>query len=188
MANRRESLKIIGTIGATCAYPFSADELFGQHVHVAAPLAAAKGPYTPKFFHAAEYAMLSRITDLIIPKTETPGAVEAGVPEYIDAIVHVNTGQRTKFRKGLEWMDRESRRRFGRKFLQLSEVQQVDILTPLCAAADAGKAATAGERFFQVVKNMTADGYYTSRVGLVQELGYAGNTVLERFPECIHEH
>ena len=188
MANRRESLKIIGAIGATCAYPFSADELFGQHVHVAAAPQETKGPYTPKFFHPAEYALLSRITDLIIPKTDTPGAVEAGVPDYIDGVVQANTGQRAKLRKGLEWMDHESRRRFKKKFLQLSEAQQIDILAPLCAAADARKVNTIGERFFAVVKNMTADGYYTSRVGLVQELGYAGNTVLDKFPECIHEH
>ena len=39
-------------------------------------------------------------------------------------------------------------------------------------------------RFFRLIKNLTADGYYTSRIGLVEELGYAGNTALGRFPAC----
>ena len=48
---------------------------------------------------------------------------------------------------------------------------------------------SAGERFFALMKSMTADGYYTSRIGLVQELGYKGNTVLGSYPECTHpEH
>jgi hypothetical protein len=44
-------------------------------------------------------------------------------------------------------------------------------------------------RFFRLVKNLTADGYYTSRTGLLQELGYAGNTALATFPGCaVREH
>jgi hypothetical protein len=39
-------------------------------------------------------------------------------------------------------------------------------------------------RFFRLMKNLTADGYYTSRPGLVEELGYRGNTVLATFPAC----
>ena len=44
-------------------------------------------------------------------------------------------------------------------------------------------------RLFRLIKNLTADGYYTSRVGLLEELGYTGNTVLARFPACaVPEH
>jgi hypothetical protein len=44
-------------------------------------------------------------------------------------------------------------------------------------------------RFFRLVKNLTADGYYTSRAGLLEELGYSGNTALARFPACaVPEH
>ena len=58
MASRRESLKIIGAIGTTCAFPFSADELYGQHVHTAAAAqTAVEGPYTPKSFSAAEFVV-----------------------------------------------------------------------------------------------------------------------------------
>ena len=44
-------------------------------------------------------------------------------------------------------------------------------------------------QFFRLVKNLTADGYYTSRVGLLEELRYAGNTALATFPACaVPEH
>jgi len=188
MASRRESLKIIGAIGATCAFPFSADELYGQHVHVSNP-APPEGAYTPKFFSADEFETLSRITELIIPKTDTPGAIGAGVPEYIDRVVSANPEHKKRFRDGLKWLEHQSGRRFRKSFTKLTEAQQVTLLTPLSEKLDSGGKLGAGERFFLMVKNMTADGYYTSQVGLVRELGYSGNTALDKFPSCeIPEH
>jgi hypothetical protein len=188
MASRRESLKIIGAIGTTCAFPFSADELFGQHVHLPNP-ARTDGPYTPKFFSTDEFETLSRITELIIPTTDTPGAIGAGVPRYIDGVVSANPEYRKRFRDGLAWLNRASGRRFRKTFVSLTELQQLKMLGRLCEAVDSGKKLHAGERFFAIVKNMTADGYYTSQVGLVRELGYSGNTALDKFPACeIPEH
>jgi len=187
MASRRQSLKIIGAIGTTCAFPFSADELYGQHVHNPAP--PAQGPYTPKYFSAAEYETLSLIAERIIPATDTPGAIGAGVPRYIDEVVNANPEHKKRFREGLSWIDKESTRRFRKKFAKLSEAQQVALLSPLSDAVDSGREDGTGEKFFGQVKRMTADGYYTSQIGLVRELGYAGNTVLEKFPACeIPEH
>jgi gluconate 2-dehydrogenase gamma chain len=190
MASRRESLKIIGAIGSTCAFPFSADELYGQHVH--RPAAASpdlQGPYTPKFFSAEEFETLSRMAEAIIPATETPGAIGAGVPRYIDEVVSANPEHKKPFREGLAWIDRRSAQRFQSKFAKLSGAQQIELLTPLSEALDAGRKLSAPEKFFELVKNMTADGYYTSRVGLVDELGYSGNTAMEKFPTCeIPEH
>jgi len=189
MASRRESLKIIGAIGATCSFPFSADELYGQHAHAPAAPAEAAGPYKPKFFSAHEFETLSQIAERIIPTTDTPGAIAAGVPRYIDEVVNTNPEHRKRFRAGLEWLDKESSRQYGKKFVKLSEAQQIGMLAPLSEPVDAGRESGAGEKFFAMVKNMTADGYYTSQIGLVQELGYAGNTALEKFPSCqIPEH
>jgi hypothetical protein len=188
MASRRESLKIIGAIGTTCAFPFSADELYGQHVHPAVET-APEGPYTPRSFSAAEFETISQVAERIIPATDTPGAIGAGVPRYIDQVVTTNPEHKKRFQDGLKWLDKESGRRFKKKFVKLSEAQQVEILTPLSEAVDSGREPGAGEKFFGLVKRMTADGYYTSQVGLVRELGYAGNTVLEKFPSCeIPEH
>jgi hypothetical protein len=83
MKNRREALKIIGAVGVTCAVPFSANELYGQHVHKSGQ-AEQQGvtpgePFKPQFFTLPEFQVISRLTDLIIPLTETPGAVGEGV-------------------------------------------------------------------------------------------------------------
>src|SRR5260370_13373217 len=102
MASRRESLKIIGAIGTTCAFPSSADELYGQHVHPpAAAQTAVEGPYTPKSFSAAEFEVISQIAERIIPATGTPGAIGAGVPRYIDTVVSANPEHKKRFAAGL---------------------------------------------------------------------------------------
>src|SRR5882672_4666062 len=157
MANRRESLKIIGAIGATCAFPFSADELYGQHVHVpAAAQTAQQGPYKAKSFTAVEFETVSQVAERIIPATDTPGAIGAGVPQYIDQVVSANPEHKRRFQSGLAWIGKESRRRFRKKFVELSEAQQVDLLTPLSEAVDAGREPGAGEKFFGLVNRLAA--------------------------------
>jgi hypothetical protein len=224
---RRHALKMLGTVTATCAFPFASEELYGQHV-MFVPAQAPAGPYTPSFFSADEYAVLSRLTDVIIPETETPGASRAGVPEYIDRVVTANKEHQPLARAGLTWLGAEARSRFSRDYLSLDESQHAALLQPLSDAVDraarelqqARFRTTPGGRiyyvavtdaaqparpavavrkdlpdagmpvsFFRLIKNLTADGYYTSRVGLLEELGYRGNKYLPGFPRCsVPEH
>jgi len=192
MENRRAALKIIGAIGATCASPFGADELYGQqagHIHHLAPAQAATGPYQPRFFSASEMSTLSKLCNAIIPPTQTPGAAAAGVPQYIDLIVSASDEEGKLYHEGLIWLDTHSGDLYSKRFGELTEEQQIEILTPLSEASDRLEWERPGVRFFHHLKNMTADGYYTSRIGLVQELGYQGNTVLEHFPaSTVPEH
>ena len=231
---RRETLKILGAIGATCAFPFPADELYGQHVQEksAKPGAPRTAAYKPSFFGPVEYEQISRLADLIIPATETAGALGAGVPEYVDRVVSLNPEHQGLMRAGLEWIDARSRELFATRFLDVSEAQQVQMLQPLSDEVDRQQRAALAARyrpgggggtfyaprtdkteteprppspvapaaspmspadvavqFFRLVKNLTADGYYTSRVGLLDELGYTGNTALPEFPRCtVPEH
>ena len=183
MQTRREALKIIGAVGVTCAFPFSANELYGQHVHNHEALQDAHPP-APRFFNAAQLLIISRLTDLIIPPTDTPGAAAAGVPAYIDLVVNEDPALQATFNEGLPRLDTISASKFnGTTFLQLTEPQQVEILTALSEAAGQDGA------FFHALKNLTADGYYTSRIGLMRELGYNGDAVLAAFPQStIPEH
>ncbi|MBV8550222.1 MAG: gluconate 2-dehydrogenase subunit 3 family protein [Acidobacteriaceae bacterium] len=183
-SDRRSLLKIIGAIGATCAYPFAGDELLGQtvpqHEHFPAPAQAGQ-----RFFNEADFRTISRIADLIIPATDTPGATGAGVPEYIDMVIARNTEQQLLVADGLRWLDAEAGRIApDRKFLEISEDQQLSILQPLCDAADAKSSQARNVQFFALIKGLTADGYYTSRTGLLEELGYKGNAVRSEFPAC----
>ena len=192
MKSRREALKIIGAVGVTCAFPFSANELYGQHVHPSAEAAAQEAkpdaPFAPRFFTQAELLVISRLTDLIIPPTDTPGAAASGVPQYIDLVVNTDPKLQGIFHQGLPRLDTMSESRFATTaFLQLSEAQQVEILTSLSEAAE--QKAGDDAAFFTAIKSLTADGYYTSRIGLLQELGYNGDAYLAAFPEFrIPEH
>jgi hypothetical protein len=183
--DRRGALKIIGAIGATCAYPFAGDELFGQSAESseAAPVQNV-GPWKPAFFAEADLKTLAHIADLIIPETETPGASGAGVPQYIDYVVARNGWQQSLMADGLRWLDEESERTSGKKFIGLAEAQQLAVLEPLCELADKHEANARNVQFFALVKALTIDGYYTSRVGLMEELGYKGNMAMAAFPEC----
>jgi hypothetical protein len=177
MANpdKRETLKIIGTISLQCAFPFQGDELWGQHVHVP-PGKAAELP-KPSYFGAEDLAVLARLADLILP-----GAAAAGVPAYIDLVVAKNPEHKRNYAAGLQWLK-------AKTFMALDEAAQLALLEPVCAAVDRGEVTTPEQKFFRAAKNMTADGFFTSRAGLMDYLGYQGNQVLAEFPECtINEH
>jgi hypothetical protein len=166
------------------------------------------------------------LADLIIPATDTAGALGAGVPEYIDRVVSLNPEHQGLMRAGVEWLDGRSHEQFTAGFLGATEAQQIALLQPLSdevdrqqraaltaryrpggapgthyaprtdrteteprpAPGDPSASRTPADdvpvRFFRVLKNLTADGYYTSRVGLLDELGYKGNGALPAFPSC----
>jgi len=198
---RRDALKIIGAIGSTCAYPFGSNELYGQQTPVAPPKhvhqgtgpperpVAVPGRVKPGYFTETEFEVITRLADLIIPETDTPGALGAGVPAYIDSVVGANEELQKIMRPGLASLDEACREAHEQSFTALTKEQQIEILTPWADAADERAPDHQGGRFFRAVKNLTSDGYYTSQVGLIEELKYKGNTAMERFPEAsIAEH
>jgi hypothetical protein len=183
-SDRRQVLKLFGAISATCAYPFAGDELYGQtaHEHAGPPQSANR------FLSEPDYKTIARIADLIIPATETPGAIQTGVPEYIDLVVSREEQHQSVIADGLRWLDAQAKNLGFDHFLELDERGQLSILEPLCDAADSEKVPARNVQFFALIKRLTADGYYTSRIGLIEELGYKGNAVRASFPECVHEH
>jgi hypothetical protein len=161
------------------------------HPHAGPPERPVAVPVRPKpgYFSDTEFEIISRLADLIIPETDTPGASGAGVPAYIDSVVGGNAELQSIIRPGLRALDQLSRREHGKEFAAVTEEQQIALLTPWADAADKRLLDDEGAKFFRAVKNLTADGYYTSYVGLEQELRYKGNTVLARFPEAhLPEH
>lgn len=184
--DRRGVLKILSGIGATCAAPSLGDELHAQEApHTHAAPAAPTGAY----FTAGDLKLVSRVADLIIPATDTPGASGAGVPAYIDQVVARDRAHQAVFADGLRWLDKASRDAHQRPFLELSETQQLGLLEPVCKLADSRRRMVGRHvEWFRLMKNLTADGYYTSAIGLREELGYPGNAALTSFPECTHEH
>lgn len=143
----------------------------------------------PKFFTAEQLALIATISELIIPTDDhSPGAIAAEVPAFTDLMVSESPAEVKKlWTDGLAAMDSQSRTRHNRPFSEAAPAQQVAILTEV--SRNEAKPQTTEERFFKAIKNMTIDGYYTSKIGIHQELQYKGNTYLKEFKGCTHpEH
>ena len=144
------------------------------------PLTAA-APDKPKFFSPGEFELVATLAELIIPQTDTPGARAARVQELIDRVLSEETPAiQKRFRKGLAWVDRRSRAAYSKKFLDLAVQQQTAILTAM------SEPGNTGHEFFLEVRRRTVFAYYTSEIGLHQELNYQGHQVFDRWPGCPH--
>lgn len=185
---RRQVLQILGTTpAAALALRSIAD---GAEQTPAAPAAAkpaaakpgaaaAKGPHKPKFFTAHEYATITLLADIIIPKDDRSGsASDAGVPEYMDyslAETFADQPERqTAMRGGLQWLDRESRKRFQKNFVDITGTQRTEILDDIAYPKKAKPEFSHGVRFFTMFRDFTASGFFTSKIGIA-DLKYIGN-------------
>ena len=186
MDSRRTALIKLATAATSAAIApllgeTPAAEHHGHEVLEQAPAPVATGP---EYFSQDDYATVSRLADLIIPRTDTPGAVDAGVPHWIDKQVAADQKLQVRFKEWLAHLTEQSHASGGMEFTALTEPQQIAILQTLCSDA-----ATLKGGFFETMKNLTIDNYYRSEAGLVQELGFKGNTFRASFPGCAHpEH
>jgi len=136
-------------------------------------LAWATGDYRLQFFSEEENRFLDQLMEMIIPADEhSPGATVARVSLFADRMVSASDAdEKRKWRAGLKLMRDEA-----------AASSTVDTLAK--AAAGESDPHTELERFFVTLKRMTVDGYYTSEVGIRQDLNYHGNAYLGRFPGC----
>jgi glucoside 3-dehydrogenase (cytochrome c) hitch-hiker subunit len=142
----------------------------------------AAEPGAPLYFTKSEFALLDALTDLIIPTDDhSPGAHEAGVAAFIDRKVAeaLLAEDKTSWRKGLAAMNGLSQATCQCAFLEATKQQQTEMLTKLAAKEHAAK--TEPEKFFTQLKQTTAFGYYTSSIGIHQEINYKGNVLLDQF-------
>jgi gluconate 2-dehydrogenase gamma chain len=148
--------------------------------------AAPAGSYTPKFFPPAQYAMLLSLCDTILPKDEkSGGAVEAGAPEFIDLLTSENPEYQVKLGGGLYWLDSTCTDRYGKVFMDCTADQKKEIVDLIAYRKNAkiDPALSQGVAFFAFLRNLTCDGFYTSKIGIA-DLQYIGNTSLREFPGC----
>lgn len=187
--SRRDILKTlaVGAAGGSVlqVIPAEAAEYIHQLVRTekgAAP--AAK--YTPKYFPVHQYATLIFLCDAIIPKDEhSGGAVEGGAPEFIDLLTSENDKFQLELGGGLFWLDNLCGDRYGQPFLSCAPAQQKEVMDLIAYRANALKDPTLsqGIAFFALLRNMTCDAFYTSKIGIA-DLQYIGNTTLSSFPGC----
>ena len=139
------------------------------------------------FFTAGELALVDQLSEIILPAdAHSGGARAAGVAGFIDgrlaeydpAIPALRQAQEF-WRSGLAEIERLAQASAGKPYLDLEAAQQVAILENLAKAEAAP--ATASEKFFVELKRLTARGYYTSKIGIKDEMEYQGNTLLNEF-------
>ena len=187
--SRRDILKTL-TMGAMASsvlrvIPAQAAEY--AHQMVAAEKAATmSGVYTPKFFSSQQYKTLQALCQAIIPAdSDSGGAMEAGAPEFIDLLTSENPKYQLKLGGGLMWLEAQCTDRYGKAYLDCMPEQQKEILDLIafCKNADKNPEISQGVEFFSFLREMTADGFFTSEIG-IKYLGYVGNTYMLSFPGC----
>ena len=188
--DRRTALRALAA-GAAAAWVDSLSALAAQHAHSpAAQAAIAAQEWTPRVLNPQQNETIIALTELIIPQTETPGAKAARVNRFIDAVLQrAKPADRDSFLRGLTWMDERSRTQFRTDFVAATPAQQTELLTTLAKGDGETAELRAGVQFFRAIKSMTIDGYYTTEIGLRQELGDNGQLFLAQFAGCDHsEH
>ena len=190
---RRDALRKIAVGGAAAATaPLWVEALAaaaGQHAaHYQAQAAAAA--WSPRALTPAQNRAVVALAELIIPQTETAGAARANVNQFIDAVIaDASATDRQKFLDGLAWVDARSRRDAGVGFAEAPAAQQTALLTSLSTTTAPGPEEAAGVEFFKAIKALTITGYYTSEVGLREEMNDDGNLFFADFKGCTHpEH
>lgn len=179
---RREAMQILGGIPLLAAG--LSPQAVGRATLAARDALATPAAFAPKFFTPHELATASLLADLVIPKDERSGsATDAGVPQFMDFILDENEGMRTAFRGGLAWLDAECRRRFGREFVDAADTQRRQILDDIAWPAKARKELSQGVAFFNRFRDLTASGFFSSRLG-VEDLQYIGNQFVTEWQGC----
>ena len=160
-----------------------------EHVHKIAKEDKAKSPtgsYAPKFFTAHQYKTIQALCQTIIPPDEqSAGAIEAGAPEFIDLLTSENKDYQLRLGGGLMWLESTCRVRYGKVYLDCSPAEQKEILDLIAYRQNAQKdpGLSQGVRFFAFLRDLTTDGFFTSKIG-IQYLRYIGNEVLSEFAGC----
>lgn len=127
------------------------------------------------FFTREEMATIAVLADIIIPKDAVSGsATDAGVPAFIEFIVKDMPQHQTPMRGGLRWLDVESLKRFEKSFVALTPEQRIQIVDDIAYPDKVKPGMKQGVSFFNLMRNLTATGFYTSEMG-VKDVGYKGN-------------
>jgi hypothetical protein len=200
---RRRILRYIGIASVASTFPG-----FRRWTFACAHDAHAQDsrePYRPLFLSPEQFRLVEHLAEMIIPADDTPGAKEAGVAEFIDFMLanrvpvadhedsrsveetlRRGTAAQVRFSGGLAWLNAHSRSQCQQAFLDCSPARQTALLEELAYKSKFTPATKRGREFFQLLRDYTVVGYYTSKIGL-ESLGYPGlRTAWPKMPGCSH--
>ena len=205
---RRGALKYLGILAASAAgreflvswLPFaSAQATEGngfvaiQQMNHGSPETEVAATYSPQFFSPEEFAAVDLLAEMILPADDQPGARAARVADYIDFIVfsaaEFEPSLQRDWTDGLAGLERLSQEKYQKPFGQASPEQRLKLLTEMSAPERDAKLQHEGYGFYRMIKDMTVEGFYTSKIGLIDVLDYQGMNYMADFPGCTHpEH
>ena len=192
---RRRAITVLGAVtgGAVAAPHETFAELlaWGERVRASMPPggrsdSAAAGASTASELTPERARVMEALADIIIPETDTPGAAEAGVTEFVTALVDgwLDDDDRDRFLAGLDTVDPAARERFGADFADCPEAQRTQLVGEYDAELTRLREdpeSRASRYFFHDVKRFTITAYFTSEAGL-EALGY--RTTFRTFEGC----
>lgn len=171
--DRREAIfKVATLMGVTLSAPLISGLVYGQ----SNTLLDIPDGYISPLANDNQQKMIAEIAELIIPTTSTPGAKAAKVPEFINVLItdcYPEQDQK-RFFSGIDKLDSDAKKAYGKGFLAISKAQQTELLKKAEADARALRASqpSAPAPFFQMIKEMTVTGYFTSEIGATKALNY----------------
>jgi hypothetical protein len=186
--DRRQWLKTSATVLGASLLPLPAApaEIPQAETAPAAPQAQpAETKSAARFFTPTQHALVEELSETIIPAdSHSGGAKAAKVADRIDQVLRENLddNQKALWREGLRLIDLMSQHYNGKSFVGSSSEDRIAVLTVLSDNDE--KTDLPEVRFFRELKRLTAHGYYTSKIGIHDELEYRGNRILMEYVGC----
>jgi len=181
--SRREAVQLLGALPFVTLFSLPAADKERAQAFVDAALSEGAA-FAPKFFTAAEFRTVGVLADMIIPRDERSGsATDAGTPEFMDFMMIDRPTNQKWMRDGLAWLDAQANSRFSKTFVQATTSERESILNDIAWPARAPAAMAAGVSFFNGFRDLTATGFWSSRIG-VKDLRYVGNVFVPEWNGC----
>ncbi len=178
--NRREMVQLLSAVAWTSVFRLTPAEA----ERAARAAWTASSNYVPEFFTAEEWETVRLLVDLIIPADDHSGsATDALVPEFMDFTMMDRPSGQQPMRGGLMWLDLACQDRYRRRFVRCSDAQRAELLNDIAWPDRAPERLVQGVAFFNSFRDLTASGFYSSKLG-VQDLQYSGNRAIAEWRGC----
>jgi len=187
--DRRQWLKTSATLIGASVMPLPAESADVAPQTPAAP--KAPPPLTHearsavRFFTPVQYSLVDELSETIIPAdSHSPGAKAAKVVDFIERALRETPDDdlRRTWKEGLPLIDSMSSHFNGKPFVDASPEERIAVLTVL--SENERMTDLPEVKFFKSLKHLTVIGYYTSKVGIHDDLQYQGNRVLQEYVGC----
>jgi gluconate 2-dehydrogenase gamma chain len=182
--DRRSMLQLLASAPLAAGFAWTEAEAATAHALAqAAQTANAGAAFTPKFFTAHEHATVRLLVDIILPRDERSGsATDAGVPEFMDFMMIDQPTRQLAMRGGLAWLDLECQKRYDKRFIDCADGERTGVLDDI-AARPARPELSHGAAFFTSFRDLTATGFWTSKLGM-DDLQFMGNRYVATWNGC----